>query len=147
MTTFTVATEPRGWARPRRNGATGAWYVDAETRAAKSEIALAYRQAAPGVPVHEGPVSVVVEARFAKPGSWPVWKHALDDFEHTSKPDSDNVSKLILDSLNHVAWRDDAQVFDVRVLKLWSSQPGLTITICRHPPAPRTFDEHRRATA
>ncbi len=67
-----------------------------------------YRQAAPGVPVHDGPVSVEVRAYFAMPASWPKWKRELGEREHTSKPDSDNVSKLVLDALNHVAWRDDA---------------------------------------
>ena len=37
--------------------------------------------------------------------------------EDTYKPDADNVTKLVLDALNGVAWVDDAQVTDLNVHK------------------------------
>lgn len=37
--------------------------------------------------------------------------------EDTYKPDADNVTKLVMDALNGVAWVDDAQVTDLNVHK------------------------------
>ena len=40
------------------------------------------------------------------------------DSEHdTTKPDVDNIAKLVLDALNGVAWVDDTQVTDLQVIK------------------------------
>ena len=47
----------------------------------------------------------------------------------TKKPDWDNVGKIVADSLNGVAYRDDAQVVDAFVRKFYSEQPRLEITI------------------
>lgn len=35
----------------------------------------------------------------------------------TKKPDADNIAKIILDSLNGIAYKDDAYVADFRVIK------------------------------
>jgi len=65
-----------------------------------------------------GPVRVRVVLHREIPKSWPAWKHeaAADDLiVPTSRPDCDNVQKLIYDALNGYAWMDDAQVFSVHV--------------------------------
>ena len=36
------------------------------------------------------------------------------------KPDSDNIAKIVLDSLNKIAFYDDSQVADLRVIKKWT---------------------------
>ena len=36
------------------------------------------------------------------------------------KPDSDNVAKIVLDSLNKIAYDDDKQVVELTVLKRWT---------------------------
>lgn len=38
----------------------------------------------------------------------------------TKKPDADNVSKIILDALNGLAYKDDSQIVALYVFKLWS---------------------------
>ena len=38
------------------------------------------------------------------------------------KPDLDNVAKIILDALNGVAWKDDAQVVDLKVNRRWAKE-------------------------
>ena len=39
----------------------------------------------------------------------------------TVKPDSDNISKIILDALNGVAYYDDNQVTDLTIYKLYAT--------------------------
>ena len=45
------------------------------------------------------------------------------------KPDWDNIGKVVTDSLNQIAYRDDAQVVDAQVRKFYSEQPRLEVTI------------------
>lgn len=47
----------------------------------------------------------------------------------TKKPDWDNIGKVVADSLNQVAYRDDAQVVDSKVRKFYSDQPRIEVTI------------------
>lgn len=60
------------------------------------------------------PVTVLIQAFQPLPKSRPkrtIWE------PFTSKPDADNIVKLVLDSLNRVAFHDDAQVTDVNARK------------------------------
>ena len=36
------------------------------------------------------------------------------------KPDADNVAKIVLDSLNKIAYEDDKQVVELTVIKRWT---------------------------
>ena len=45
------------------------------------------------------------------------------------KPDWDNIGKVVTDSLNQIAYRDDAQVVDAQVRKFFSEQPRIEVTI------------------
>lgn len=47
----------------------------------------------------------------------------------TKKPDMDNVVKIIADSLNQVAYRDDAQIVDCQCRKFYSYNPRVEVTI------------------
>ena len=38
------------------------------------------------------------------------------------KPDSDNIAKIVLDSLNKIAFNDDAQVVELTVIKRWTEE-------------------------
>ncbi|MDM0721918.1 RusA family crossover junction endodeoxyribonuclease [Clostridium perfringens] len=38
------------------------------------------------------------------------------------KPDADNIGKIILDSLNGIAYKDDAYVADFRVIKEYTEE-------------------------
>lgn len=45
------------------------------------------------------------------------------------KPDMDNVVKVIADSLNAIAYRDDTQIVDCQVRKFYSEKPRVVIQI------------------
>jgi len=47
----------------------------------------------------------------------------------TKKPDLDNVFKVIADSLNQIAYRDDAQIVDATVNKYFSDVPRVVVVI------------------
>jgi len=51
----------------------------------------------------------------------PVW--------HTSRPDRDNLDKLVMDSMSKVFWRDDSLVCAGEIQKLYSDNPRTEITI------------------
>lgn len=38
----------------------------------------------------------------------------------TKKPDADNIGKIILDSLNGIAYKDDSQIVDLSVIKRYT---------------------------
>ena len=45
------------------------------------------------------------------------------------KSDWDNVGKIIADSLNEIAYKDDVQIVDGQVRKFYSDQPRVVVTI------------------
>lgn len=47
----------------------------------------------------------------------------------TKKPDFDNIGKVICDSLNGIAYRDDAQIVDSMVRKFYSETPRVVVSI------------------
>ena len=49
------------------------------------------------------------------------------------KPDFDNVGKIICDSLNGIAYHDDAQIVDGRVRKYYSQKPRVVVTLSDQP--------------
>lgn len=61
------------------------------------------------------PVTVVITVCRKLPKSRPKRIFAEPD---TQKPDIDNLTKLVLDALNGLAWCDDSQVTDVHAHKL-----------------------------
>ena len=48
---------------------------------------------------------------------------------HISRPDIDNLCKLIFDSLNKIFWRDDSLICSIKALKLYSENPRTEIYI------------------
>lgn len=51
----------------------------------------------------------------------------------TKKPDFDNIGKAICDSLNGIAYRDDAQIVDAQVRKFYSDTPRVVVIITDIP--------------
>ena len=47
----------------------------------------------------------------------------------TKKPDADNILKLVADSLNCVAYRDDSQIVDCQIRKFYADEARMEIII------------------
>ncbi len=46
------------------------------------------------------------------------------------RPDIDNIQKMMLDCLTRCAfWKDDGQVFAIRVRKYWGQRPGIVVNM------------------
>ena len=72
----------------------------------------------------EGPVSLKVEWRFFS-------KTHVEGSYRVTRPDTDNLQKLLKDCMTRVGfWRDDAQVCLEVVIKSWSrNNPGIHIRV------------------
>lgn len=78
----------------------------------------------------DGPVAITVEAIFCPAASWSKKRRtAAMGQPHTQKPDGDNILKAVKDGLNRVAWADDSQVADSRVIKRWGPEPETRVTV------------------
>jgi Holliday junction resolvase RusA-like endonuclease len=127
---FTVPGRPAGKMRPRfaRIGGFTRAYQPRTDAEREKLIARAYRQAASDVPPYAGPAAVAVEAIFTPPASWP--RKRLDNPGFMmSRPDGDNILKLILDALNGVAYVDDSHVIRKTVAKRYGDRDETRVTV------------------
>ncbi len=138
MIVIELSGEPRGKGRPRSRVAWTkqdkpfvAVYTDAETRKYETALAWSAKAAMRGKPPLEGPIILYVEARFGVPPSWPIKRRdsALAGVVRpTGAPDADNCLKIV-DAFQGIVWRNDSQVVDARVVKLYAEQPLLRIEV------------------
>lgn len=132
--TFTVATTPHGKGRPRAfNSPSGIrFHTDAKTTASEASIRSAYlAKFSPPEPL-QGPVAVSIKASFAPPCRASRKAHDAmlrGETLPAKRPDADNIAKGVLDALNGIAWRDDAQVTRLTVVKIYAEAASLEITI------------------
>ncbi|MCI2779170.1 RusA family crossover junction endodeoxyribonuclease [Clostridium perfringens] len=73
----------------------------------------------------EGPIKALIIAYYKIPKSYSKKRvQAIRDGleKPTKKPDVDNIAKIILDSLNGVAYKDDSQIVDLRIIKSYTEE-------------------------
>lgn len=71
----------------------------------------------------EGSIKALIIAYYKIPKSYSkkrvqAIKEGLE--KPTKKPDADNIGKIILDSLNGIAYKDDSQIVELRVIKRYT---------------------------
>lgn len=76
----------------------------------------------------EGAIRVNATFFYTRPASWSAKKKAVTNWK-TSKPDLDNLQKIILDSLNGCVYLDDAQIAEMQLRKLYDDKPAIMISI------------------
>ena len=118
---FIVPGEPRGKARPRvtKNGA----FTPRKQVEYENLVKVMYLEKYEGAPMMEGPITAFIEARFAIPKSFNKKKREAalrGEIRPTKRPDADNIIKSVLDSLNGVAYHDDAAVTRVVMAKKYT---------------------------
>ena len=79
------------------------------------------------------PVSMIVKAFIPIPRSWSKKRREAAHYA-SARPDIDNYAKSVLDALNGIVYRDDSQVVDLFVRKLYDDNPRLEITVQEMPP-------------
>lgn len=138
MINFFIPGKPTGKGRPRvcRN----VTYTPKETKDYETLVRTCYKQKysnKESIPA-KTPVEVEIYAYFKFPKSMP--KKQVKIIENggaftvrpTKKPDADNISKIILDALNGLAYYDDNQVVTLRIDKCYAkdeSQVGVYVKI------------------
>jgi len=148
---FRVNGIPQGKARPRVSAARGkvVAYTPKKTRDYEREIAEAAKTAAmiADWTKSDGPIRLNICAWFPVPTSWSRKKREAaqsGDLYPTSKPDADNIGKVVSDGLNDVVYNDDKQVVECVVKKRYCTadkQPHIVVFV---EPMP-TFSELRAA--
>ena len=132
---FTVLGEPRGKGRPRfsKVGPYVRPHTPEDTASYENLIQVEFRRQCGDVFWEaKTPVKIIIIALYGVPASTSKKKRAemLDRIVRpTKKPDADNLVKVVMDALNHVAWYDDAQVVDIDVRKYYGEQPLIKIVI------------------
>lgn len=128
---FTVPGKPQPKQRPRFTK-SGMTYTPRETVAYEMAVRKAYMDC--GGTKFDGAVSAIIGCYFEIPESYTKKRRAaceINEERPTGKNlgDCDNLAKSVLDSLNGIAFKDDSQVVDLDVSKLWGSPARVEVIL------------------
>lgn len=132
---FTIPGDPFGKQRPKfsRFGGHVTVRTPKETVAYENLVKLEFERQCGAVHFPDGSqIRANIRAGYAIPKSASRKKREsmlAGDIRPTKRPDCDNVAKAILDALNGIAYRDDAQVCDIAVGKWYTEQPGVRVIL------------------
>ena len=132
---FTVMGNPKGKGRPRftnRDGYTRT-YTPSETVSYENLVALEFeRQCGKVFFEKDIPLRMVITAYLPIPSSVSKKKRAQmvnGELYPLKKADSSNILKAVEDALNGVAYHDDVQFVDSRVLRYYGEVPRVEVMI------------------
>lgn len=130
---FVVLGDPQSKQRPRfaRMGNFVRSYTPDETVRYETLVRLSYQQAGHGK--LSGAIRAIIKAYFSIPKSVSKKRHGLmaenKILPITVSKDGDNICKIVLDSLNKIAYDDDRQVVEIHVYKLYAENPRVEVTL------------------
>ena len=134
MVTFKVDANPVGKQRARyvKRGNFVQAYTPEKTRTYEALIKDAAKQAMGVSEPLETPVSLYLYIRVPIPAS--ATKKRLKAISDGSekpikKPDASNILKSVEDGMNSVVYKDDSQIVNIHVTKVYSSVPGVDVCI------------------
>jgi Holliday junction resolvase RusA-like endonuclease len=134
MITFTIPGEPQGKGRPRFTR-FGKPYTPKQTTVYERAVKYYFRMAYKGERML-GPMAVKITAVLGVPlrgSKLENGRKLAGIIRPTKKPDADNIGKIICDSLNGMAWRDDAQVVKLAVVKQYGAEPRVIVELNQLP--------------
>jgi len=119
--TFIIEGEPQGKGR-HRTTKTGHTYTPQKTLLYENWIKTCYLSRV-GEKMLQGPIKASIEAYYTIPKSKS--KKIKEQMRKgilrpTKKPDLDNLAKALLDSINGIAYKDDAQVVELSMSKYYA---------------------------
>jgi Holliday junction resolvase RusA-like endonuclease len=134
MTTFSVDVTPvpKGRARYVRRGNHITSYTPEKTRTYETLIKEAGVQAMGSSEPLETPVTLYLYIRMPIPKSYSKKRieACLNGSEQPiKKPDASNILKSVEDGLNGVIYKDDSQIINIHVTKVYSTQAGVDICV------------------
>lgn len=131
--TFIILGQPKGKQRPKVTvqGSYAHAYTPKETANYENYVRVMYQINKDRVFL-EGAIKAEITAYFPIPKSTSKKNRALmlaGIVKYTKKVDCDNLAKIVLDSLNGIAYKDDAQVYELFVKKLYGEKPRVVVTL------------------
>ena len=135
MIIFTVPGEPQGKGRPRfaRAGSYVRTYTPDKTASYENLVKLEYERQCDGFRFDDkDQLAIFILAYYSVPESSLKKKKELmwaNKIRPTKKPDADNILKIIADSLNGIAYKDDAQIVHATVDKYFDKTAHVEIWI------------------
>lgn len=126
---FEIIGKPIGKGRPRL-GKYGT-YTPTKTANYETLVKWTFANKFKDFKPIEGAVKAKITAVFIVPKSYSKKKRAeaLTKIDYTHKPDCDNIAKIILDSLNGLAYIDDSQVSCLLVFKNYGEQEKVIVEL------------------
>ncbi|AJP12687.1 RusA family crossover junction endodeoxyribonuclease [Clostridioides difficile] len=127
---FTIYGEPVGKERPRFNLATKRTYTPNKTKSYEELIKWLYQSKVKHY--FEGYIKMTLRCYYsiAKSNSKKIKEQKRNNVLRPSKkPDIDNVIKVVADSLNGIAYKDDTQIVEVVASKYYSDKPRVEVIL------------------
>jgi Holliday junction resolvase RusA-like endonuclease len=138
MIELVILGEPQRKQRPRFNRNTGVAYTPQDTLNYENLIKHEYMAKYGKMAFDDNDcIEATIVAYFKMPKT-DFGKNGLSKsgrekgnrgFRCNTRADADNIAKVCLDALNGVAYPDDRQILSLVVLKKWSKEPRVVITL------------------
>ena len=131
MIRFEILGQPVAKQRPRVTRA-GIAYTPSKTVNYESVVRYTYQSQFPQQELILGRIEASITAVFPIPKSYS--KKKTEELlgghnNYDKKPDCDNLAKIILDSLNGIAYKDDSQVTVLHIRKEYGTQPKVIVEL------------------
>lgn len=129
---FEILEKPIGKQRPRYSSKTGRMYTPTKTSSFEEKVQWAFKSKYNiELELSTKPFKAKITAVFTPPKSMSKKKkeELLTKVDYTHKPDADNIAKIILDSLNGLAYKDDSQVSALLVLKDYGEEDKIIVEL------------------
>ena len=129
---FEVPGKVIGKGRPRLNSYTGIVYTPTKTKDYESLVEQYFLLKYPRFKTLEGRIKVSIIAYFSIPKATKksdINEMLDNNISPTKKPDIDNIIKIVLDSMNKFAFKDDNQITKLEVEKKYALEDKIYIKI------------------
>jgi Holliday junction resolvase RusA-like endonuclease len=125
---FTVPGDVVPWARAGRG--KGFTFTPARQRNYMGVLRSAAHEAMHGMAPMSGPCRLVVTADYPWPKSTTKKRRAAPDGAwKDTKPDADNITKIVKDALSGIVFVDDAQCAEIRTVKRLADAASLRVEV------------------
>ena len=129
---FEIPGKVIGKGRPRLNSYTGAVYTPTRTKDYELLVEQYFLLKYPRFKALEGRIKVNIIAYFAIPKTTKksdINEMLENNISPTKKPDIDNIVKVLLDSMNKFAFKDDNQITKLEVEKKYAQEDKVYVKI------------------
>ena len=128
--TITIPGKPMGKQRARVSFTTKRTYTPDETVRYENLIKMIYAEKYQNDQPYQGPIGITIIACMPIPQSWSKKKQMeMVSYPCLTKPDTDNILKIVMDSLNGIAYTDDKQIYKASIFKNYATEPRLEILL------------------